>query len=91
MLRQLLAILQTTFRAPDPFEPEIEQEFLRDYGKRFLAHRRAISILAAVYWSAYVVWDLFQALQSSEFQQRALVCGASALIRSRVSDRLCVP
>ena len=70
MLRNFLQFFKLTFRAPDPFEPDsTEQEFLRDYGKRFLAHRRAISILAAVYWSAYVVWDLFQALQSSEFQR----------------------
>lgn len=70
MLRNFLQFFKLTFRAPDSFEPDsTEQEFLRDYGKRFLAHRRAIAILAAVYWSAYVVWDIFQALQSSEFQR----------------------
>ena len=69
VLRNFSQFLRLTFRAPDPFEPEIEQEFLRDYAQRFHAHRRAISILAVVYWSAYMVWDLFQALQSPEFQR----------------------
>jgi two-component system, sensor histidine kinase len=69
LLRNILQFLKLTFRSPDPFEPHsTEQEFLRDYAQRFLAHRRAISIMAVVYWSAYLVWDLFQALQSSEFQ-----------------------
>ncbi len=69
MLSNVLQFFRLTFRAPDPFEPDsTEQEFLRDYAQRFLAHRRAISIMAVVYWSAYLVWDLFQALQSSEFQ-----------------------
>jgi signal transduction histidine kinase len=70
VLRKLLQFLSLTFRAPDPFEPHsIEQEFLRDYAQRFLAQRRAIAIMAVVYWSAYLVWDIFQALQNSEFQQ----------------------
>ena len=67
--RNILQFFKLTFRAPDPFEPETEQEFLRDYAQRFHAHRRAISILAVAYWSAYMVWDLFQALQSPEFQR----------------------
>ena len=70
VLRNISQFFRLTFRAPDPFEPHsTEQEFLRDYAQRFLAHRRAISIMAVVYWSAYLVWDLFQALQSSEFQR----------------------
>jgi signal transduction histidine kinase len=70
VLRKLLQFLRLTFRAPDPFEPySTEQEFLHDYAQRFLAQRRAISIMAVVYWSAYLVWDIFQSFQNSDFQR----------------------
>src|SRR5690242_13675905 len=69
VLRNLLQFLRLTFRAPDPFEPDsTEQEFLCDYARRFHAQRRAIAMTAVVYWAAYMVWDLFQALESSQFQ-----------------------
>ena len=68
-MRILLDFFKFTFGAPDPFQPgSAEQQFLDDYARRFLAHRRAISILAVVYWSAYTFWDIAQASQSDQFQ-----------------------
>jgi two-component system, sensor histidine kinase len=68
-VRTLLNFFKITFGAPDPFQPRsAEQQFLDDYARRFLAHRRAISILAVVYWSAYTFWDIAQASQSDQFQ-----------------------
>ena len=65
MLRKLLQFVRLTFRAPDPFEPySTEQEFLRDYAQRFLAQRRAISIMAVVYWSAYAASSTFLSVQT---------------------------
>jgi hypothetical protein len=67
--RILFDFFKSTFNAPDHFEPSsAERQFLDDYARRFLAHRRAISILAVVYWSAFTVWDIAQASQNSEFR-----------------------
>jgi hypothetical protein len=50
----LFDFLKITFSAPDRFEPNsAEEQFLDDYARRFLTHRRAISILAVVYWTAF--------------------------------------
>ena len=69
MGRMLLDFLKFTFSAPDRFEPNAaEEQFLEDYANRFLAQRRAISILAVVYWSAFAVWDIAQGLRSDQFQ-----------------------
>ena len=69
MVRTLLDFFKSTFSAPDPFQPSsAEEQFLDDYARRFLAHRRAISILAVVYWSAFTVWDIAQASQNDQFQ-----------------------
>ena len=69
MRRMLLDFFKVTFSAPDRFEPNsAEEQFLDDYARRFLAHRRAISILAVVYWTAFTVWDIAQALQNDQFQ-----------------------
>ena len=69
MHRTVLDFLKFTFGAPDSFQPRsAEEQFLDDYAKRFLAHRRAISILAVVYWSAYTFWDIAQASQSDQFK-----------------------
>jgi signal transduction histidine kinase/CheY-like chemotaxis protein len=69
MVRTLWDFFKFTFGAPDPFQPRAaEEQFLQDYARRFLAHRRAISILAVVYWSAYTVWDIAQASQNDQFQ-----------------------
>jgi signal transduction histidine kinase/CheY-like chemotaxis protein len=65
-----LDFFKFTFGAPDSFQPRAaEEQFLNDYARRFLAHRRAISILAVVYWSAYTVWDIAQASQNDQFQR----------------------
>ena len=70
MSRILFDFFKSTFSAPDHFEPNsAEQQFREDYSRRFLAHRRAISILAVVYWSAFTVWDIAQAFQNDEFQR----------------------
>ena len=69
LLRTLLPFLKQTFSAPARFEPNsAEEQFLDDYARRFLAHRRAISILGTVYWSAFMVWDIAQALHNDRFQ-----------------------
>jgi two-component system, sensor histidine kinase len=66
----LFDFLKFTFSAPARFERNAaEEQFLQDYAKRFLAQRRAISILAVVYWSAFSVWDIAQALGSEQFRR----------------------
>jgi len=68
-MRSTFEFFKVTFSAPNRFEPaSAEEKFLCDYAKRFLAHRRAMSVLAVVYWSAFSLWDLAQALQSDQFQ-----------------------
>jgi signal transduction histidine kinase len=68
-MRSTFEFFKVTFSAPNRFEPaSAEEKFLCDYAKRFLAHRRAMSILAVVYWSAFSLWDLAQAFQSDQFQ-----------------------
>ena len=66
----LVDFLKFTFTAPDRFEPKAaEEQFLQDYARRFLAQRRAISILGAVYWSAFCAWDIAQAVGSDQFRR----------------------
>jgi two-component system, sensor histidine kinase len=66
----LLDFLKFTFGPPERFEPHAaEAEFLQVYARRFLSYRRAVSVLAVVYWSAYIIWDIAQALQSEEFKR----------------------
>jgi signal transduction histidine kinase/CheY-like chemotaxis protein len=70
MRRILLDFLRFTFSAPNRFEPDsAEEQFLKDYARRFLAHRRAMAILAVVYWSTYMVWDIAQAFQNDDFRR----------------------
>src|SRR5215467_9141297 len=70
MRRILLDFLKFTFSAPDRFQSQgAEEQFLHDYAKRFLAHRRAISILAVVYWSAFTAWDIAQSADNDQFKR----------------------
>ena len=65
MGRTFVDFLKFTFGAPDRFASNAaEEQFLQDYARRFLSQRRAISILGTVYWSAFSVWDIAQALGS---------------------------
>src|SRR5262249_14258392 len=69
MMRPMLFnFFKLTFGAPASFEPREEAQFLDDYSRRFLAHRRAISLLAVVYWSAFAFWDIAQAADNDQFQ-----------------------
>ena len=66
VLRTLFDFFKFTFSAPDSFRPDsAEEQFLHDYARRFLAHRRAISILAVAYWSAFMAWDIARLDMSS--------------------------
>ena len=66
----LFNFLKFTFSATDCFEPRaVEEQFRVDYAKRFLAHRRAISILAVVYWSAFMAWDIAQSADNDQFKR----------------------
>ena len=70
MGRTLVDFLKFTFSAPDRFAPNAaEEQFRQDYARRFLAQRRAISILGTVYWAAFSVWDIAQALGSDQFRR----------------------
>jgi signal transduction histidine kinase/CheY-like chemotaxis protein len=68
--RTLVDFLKFTFSAPDRFARNaVEEQFRQDYARRFLAQRRAISILGTVYWAAFSVWDIAQALGSDQFRR----------------------
>jgi hypothetical protein len=48
-MRSLFEFFKVRFSAPNPFDPgPVEEKFQSDYAKRFLAHRRAMAVLAVM-------------------------------------------
>lgn len=64
----VIKILENIFVPPRPFSSiEIEQEFIYEYSRKFLAHRRTAIIIGFCTWIAYMGWDFFHAYMNPEF------------------------